>query len=116
MSEYGEKLWISFTFAVLAAFQLGFNLADTNLPEPYIRCWIQETEDPDQFITNNVTCADAGTDGQIKNTTLNLILDKSTAKWSIAISIYAIGAMAGSLIAGPIANKIGRKPSTVKTV
>ena len=96
---------------MLAAFQLGFNLADTNLPEPYIRCWIQETEDPDQFLINNVTCEDAATDGQIKNTTLNLILDKSTAKWSIAISIYALGAMAGSLIAGPIANKVGRKPS-----
>ena len=111
MSEYGPKLWTSFLFAVLAAFQLGYNIADTNLPEPYIRCWIQEIEDIDQFQTNNVSCVDAGTDGQTQNTTLSKILDKSTAKWSIAVSIYALGAMLGSLIGGPISNKIGRKPS-----
>jgi len=107
MQKYGKNLWTSFIFGSLAGFQMGYNLGDTNLIEPFIRCWIQQTESSDQFIS----CENADTVGQNKTTELYSILEKSTAKWSLAVSIYAIGAMAGSLLAGPTANKIGRKPS-----
>ena len=56
--DTGPKLWIAFAMAVLgSAFTFGWNLGVTNLPEPFIRCWIQESLDRNQFEDANVNCS-----------------------------------------------------------
>ena len=92
------RTWIAFACAVLgSAFTFGWNIGVTNLPEPFIRCWIQESLDMSQFDEKNLNCSMAREAAAIdmKNTTgqdpdlvaLRDIMDKSTRLWALCTSI-----------------------------
>lgn len=115
--DTGPKLWIAFFMAVLgSAFTFGWNIGVTNLPEPFIRCWIQESYDMEQFTEKNVNCSmakdaaafDSKTSNDTQLADLKEIMDKSTQLWALCTSIFAIGAMIGSLLGGPMSDKLGR--------
>merc|ERR1712050_626895 len=44
---------------------------------------------------------------------LREIMDKSTKLWALCTSIFAIGAMIGSLIGGPMSDSMGRKKAMI---
>jgi len=125
--DTGPKLWIAFAMAVLgSAFTFGWNIGVTNLPEPFIRCWIQESLDEEQFAEAGVNCSqarDASSISKSSNGTwdtdddslvsLREIMDKSTKLWALCTSIFAIGAMIGSLLGGPMSDKLGRRMAMI---
>ena len=95
------RVWIAFAMAVLgSAFTFGWNIGVTNLPEPFIRCWIQESLDEEQFAEAGVNCSqarDASSISKSSNGTwdtdddslvsLREIMDKSTKLWALCTSI-----------------------------
>ena len=115
------SLWISYFMVVLgSAFSFGWNISVTNQPEPFIRCWIQESRNESQF-NDRLDCGQSkfglSPDLSDRNITdleeLKSIMDKSTGLWALSTSIFAIGGMLGSLLATPIAQKLGNKKTLI---
>ena len=82
--------------AVMSALQAGWNIGVLNLPENYVKCFIESVQFNQSIFDQ---CEDAA----------ELDLSEATNFWSLCVSIFAIGAMFGSFIGGTLADKIGRK-------
>ena len=104
-NDSGPKLYPSFLYAILAAIELGWQLGATNIPEPFIKCWINQVNlgATNQTICNNATIPE-DQPGNIQSD-----LNDVTLAWALSTAIYAIGAAIGGLIGGPISDKIGRR-------
>ena len=75
-NETGPKLWLGYATAVLgSAFTFGWNIGATNLPEAFIRCWIQETFDTTQFTSKGLSCEMAREAAAYSN-------DNTTSDWN----------------------------------
>merc|ERR1712046_360454 len=93
-----STLAISLVMAVQSALEAGWNIGVTNLPENYIKCWIEATKYNSSVLEN---CPDAP---DYKSE-----FSEATKLWSLSVSVFAIGAMIGSLVGGTLADKFGRK-------
>ncbi|XP_073441465.1 solute carrier family 2, facilitated glucose transporter member 5-like isoform X2 [Dendrobates tinctorius] len=72
-----------------SSFQYGYNVASVNSPAPFMQNFYNETY-LDRY-------------GSRLNKDLETIL------WSLTVSLYPLGGFFGSLLVGPMVNKIGRK-------
>lgn len=97
------QLYLTLLFTNLAPLELGYNLAVTNLVEPYVKCWINEVQ---KGVLNQTIC-DLANDTE--NEWLQNELDTVTLGWALCTSIFAIGAAIGGLTGGLMADKFGRK-------
>ena len=98
----GLTLIISLAFAISSALQAGWNIGVTNLPEVYIKCWI----DIAKFNTN-ISSTDWANVCSDPNNMPDLT--EATKFWSLCVSIFAVGAMFGSFMGAPLADYLGRK-------
>ncbi|XP_054852596.1 solute carrier family 2, facilitated glucose transporter member 11-like [Eublepharis macularius] len=72
-------------------FQYGYNLTIINAPTSSIQAFINET--------------------WLERTGLPLERSRITLMWSFIVSVFPLGGLAGALLAGPMAIKLGRKKS-----
>ncbi|XP_060105772.1 solute carrier family 2, facilitated glucose transporter member 11 [Heteronotia binoei] len=72
-------------------FQYGYNLTIINAPTSFIQAFINET--------------------WLERTGLPLEQSRITLMWSFVVSVFPLGGLAGALLAGPMAIKLGRKKS-----
>nr|XP_056715323.1 solute carrier family 2, facilitated glucose transporter member 11 isoform X1 [Euleptes europaea] len=72
-------------------FQYGYNLTIINAPTSFIQAFINET--------------------WLERTGQPLERSRITLMWSFVVSIFPLGGLAGALLAGPMAIKLGRKKS-----
>ncbi|XP_053546408.1 solute carrier family 2, facilitated glucose transporter member 5 isoform X2 [Bombina bombina] len=72
-----------------SSFQYGYNVASVNSPSPFMKDFYNET-----IIYRSGS--------SISNSFLSLL-------WSLTVSLYPLGGLIGSLMVGPLVNKIGRK-------
>ncbi|XP_077165247.1 solute carrier family 2, facilitated glucose transporter member 11 isoform X2 [Paroedura picta] len=72
-------------------FQYGYNLTIINAPTSFIQAFINET--------------------WLERTGLPLEGSRITLMWSFVVSAFPLGGLAGALLAGPMAIKLGRKKS-----
>ena len=107
MSGHGPKLWLSMVFAWQSPLQLGWHIGVTNIPEPYIRCWINEVNlgNVNKSICQNASDPD---DEYIQEQ-----LNEVTLAWALVTAIYAIGATIGALSGGPLSDSYGRKTTMI---
>lgn len=88
---------------MLSPFETGWHIGVTNIPEPFIKCWINEVTYGN---VNQTICEDAANS---EDEFLQDELNNVTLYWSLCTSILAIGAILGGLIGGPLSDKYGRK-------
>ncbi|XP_066465820.1 solute carrier family 2, facilitated glucose transporter member 11 [Tiliqua scincoides] len=72
-------------------FQYGYNLTIINAPTLFIQAFVNET--------------------WLERTNAPLEASTVTLVWSFVVSVYSLGGLAGALLAGPMAIKLGRKRS-----
>lgn len=72
-------------------FQYGYNLTIINAPTPFIQAFVNQT-----WLER--------TGAPLESSTVTLV-------WSFIVSVYSLGGLAGALVAGPMAIKLGRKKS-----
>ena len=86
---------------------MGWHLGVTNLPEPFIKCWINEVT----YGNVNQTICDQATDPD--NEFIADQLSEVSFYWALCTSIFGIGAAIGGLIGGPFSDKFGRKTTMI---
>lgn len=88
---------------VISSFMFGFHGAVMNSPQNVIsKCFI------DHKTPSNTTL-------ETNSMGMPLCIPMSTGTWSIVVSIFAVGALFGSILGGVLVAKIGRKYSLVTT-
>ncbi|XP_063292908.1 solute carrier family 2, facilitated glucose transporter member 5 [Pelobates fuscus] len=94
LEERRGKLTVTLVLGTLVAtigssFQYGYNVASVNSPTPFMKAFYNETYSVHykKAISNNVM----------------------SVLWSLTVSLYPLGGFFGSLMVGPLVNKIGRR-------
>jgi len=134
-SQVGPRLWLSFWATIVGCpFVYGWNLGVTNLPGKYVKCWIQDTINLQNSLTDNYAQIYSHESSNSQNYTqtntnftnvntyspLNcskaadyvndeLIFKDAEKIWAFTVGIFGIGAVIGALFGGQFADKFGRK-------
>ncbi|XP_065223256.1 solute carrier family 2, facilitated glucose transporter member 1-like isoform X2 [Planococcus citri] len=90
----GNLLFATFAAAVGSAFQHGYNTGVVNAPQKMIEAWIGD-------IMKNASIANGGTGIVNENTPVVI--------YAAAVAIFCFGGMIGGLMAGAVAETLGRK-------
>ncbi|XP_018413019.1 PREDICTED: solute carrier family 2, facilitated glucose transporter member 5 [Nanorana parkeri] len=80
---------VTLVASIGSSFQYGYNVASINSPSPFMKTFYNET-----YLSRYHTTL---------TTSLQNVL------WSLTVSLYPLGGFFGSLMVGPLVNKIGRK-------
>lgn len=82
-------LLVTLVATIGSSFQYGYNVASVNSPTPFMKTFYNETY--------------SSRYGSTYTTSLQDVL------WSLTVSLFPLGGFIGSLLVGPLVNKIGRK-------
>ncbi|CDO95646.1 unnamed protein product [Kluyveromyces dobzhanskii CBS 2104] len=95
-SSFTPHLLLSMLVACLGSLQYGYHMGELNAPQDYITCRAELNPGYDDSVLGRLG--------------LSQCIPLTDSQFGLITSIFSIGGLIGSLVAGPLADSYGRKP------